>query len=400
MIELVSIGDEVLYGYTINQNASFMAKQLLETGFLVSRHSVVSDEKESVQALLNDAFLRSRFVIATGGLGPTCDDKTKKSVAELFNLPIVTDESLRKMLQEKFDLDTATLDNQCMLPKGAHLFENNLGTAPGFALVKEKSHLICLPGVPAEMKAMFFQVIAYIKKHCSIEKKLCTEVLHFHSVKEVQVDAVLRSLRAKYPHVQVGIYPGFSVQTVHLTCQEKRDSEDAKKYLLEHFGAYQFHAPTLVQAVHSRLLDRGITLATAESCTGGGLAKAFVEHPGASQYFQGSVVTYSNESKVKILHVPEKVLNEEGAVSCEVTEVMAQSVQALFSTTCSIAVSGILGPTGETPTKPVGTVCATIYFQDKEPDSWTMHFHGSREAILEQVIQAIAAKLYKNLSFS
>ena len=404
MIELVAIGDEVLNGYTINRNAAHIAKVLVEKGFTIFRHSVVSDDAASVKELLQEALKRNSCVITTGGLGPTCDDQTKKIVSELFHLKLVEPEGLRQKLLLHFG---EILDEQLLQPEGAYLFENKMGSASGFALDDPKRFagacLICLPGVPLEMQAMLEDVTSYLQERYSVQKHDVTQVLHFHSVTECEVDDVLRQIQKQMPRVQVGIYPGFSVMTVHLKCRAESSSvadtiiAPAKEYLLSHFGKNYFTSPSgsLMEVLHNELIEKKITLATAESCTGGGLAKAFVVHPNASGYFQGSIVCYTNESKIKLLQVPKNLLQEFGAVSCQVTDVMAENVQKQFSSTCAIAVSGILGPTGATPTKPIGTVCATICLKDRLLESWTMHLFGSREAILEQAIQHIAARLYR-----
>ena len=403
MIELVAIGDEVLHGYTVNANASFIAKTLLEHGFVSVRHTVVGDDEKAVSQVLQEALARSSIVITTGGLGPTCDDWTRKIVADLFRVALVEPEGLREKLISRFGKNFPTLEDQVLQVKGAHLFENRLGTASGFTL----NNVICLPGVPQEMKAMLVEeVIPYLKATLPLVKRLFVEPIHFHTLKEPEVDAVLRLMQQKVPEVTYGIYPGYSTLTVHLCAyaaneeEKKRLFQPAKKLLLEQFGAFVYisNQGKLTEAVHTRLLEKGLTLSLAESCTGGALSASFVQYPDASQYLQGSIVSYSNKSKQELLGVDPELFKTVGAVSTEVTEMMALAAKKKFSTDIAIAVSGILGPGGATATKPVGTVSATIVCANQQVHSWTMHFVGNRSSILEQTIQAIHAHLLSLLT--
>lgn len=412
MIELVAIGDEVLYGYTLNGNASFMAQQLLEHGFLVTKHTVVADNAEDVEQVLTEALQRGACVIVTGGLGPTCDDLTRAIVAQIFAVRLSEPENLREKLIGLYGADFVSakrevFENQLLQPEGAHLFENRLGSASGFAIQDSKrfpgGHLICLPGVPQEMRAMFTDsVIDYIKK-CGIDSSapgmaLCIEPLHFHTVKEPEVDQVLRMIQQKIPEVSFGIYPGYSTVSVHIKTKQKdfSDALRAKKLLLEHFHAYQFTSASgkLTQAVHDLMIEKNITLCCAESCTGGALCASFVQYPDASKYVQATIVAYSNEMKETLLGVERATIEAFGAVSCEVTNAMAKGVRARCGSDCAVAVSGIFGPSGGSISKPVGTVCATIVYKEIAVHSWTMHFKGNRAAILERTVQAIHAELY------
>lgn len=403
MIELVAIGDEVLHGYTINSNASYIAKTVLEAGYLTSRHTVVGDDEIQVTKILSEALKRGSFVIVTGGLGPTCDDLTRKIVANLFKVPLKEPPGLRDRLTSLFGLSFPTIEDQVLQLDGAHLFVNRLGSASGFAMENEalfpNSCLVCLPGVPNELQALFStEVLDFLKTKNLLKTALYSEPLHFHTLTESQVDPTLREIEKMNPQIRCGIYPGYSALTVHLECRSEKESiAPYKKLLLERFGAYHYASTTgaLTEAVHELLLSSKITLSCAESCTGGALSASFVRYANASHYFQGAVVSYSNQSKEKLLQVAHKTIESFGAVSVEVTEEMATSIRRQLGTDCSIAVSGILGPTGATPGKPVGTMCATISLLDRPLYSWTMHFVGNRVALLEQTIQAIHAELYK-----
>ncbi len=405
MIELVAIGDEVLYGYRVNSNAAFLANHLLEQGFITTRHQVVGDTTARVTEVLTDALKRGSCVIVTGGLGPTVDDLTRRIAADLFQVALTEPKGLRDTLTARFGKDFITLEDQVLQPEGAVLFENRLGTASGFVLANNQlfpnAHLVCLPGVSQEMKAIFSEsVLPYLVAAGIARSDLYIERLHFHTIKEPEVDAVLRDIHKAYPSVSFGIYPGYSTLSVHIITAHRATVAAAKKMLLDRFQAYQFQSAsaTLTEAVHDMLLAKKITLSLAESCTGGALAHSFIQHAGASGYFVTSIVAYSNAMKEKLLGVDPSLLDAHGAVSVEVTHAMASGVKSRSLSSCSIAVSGILGPEGGAPQKPVGTVCATIMLEGVPTASWTMHLRGNREAILEQTVQAIHARLFALLS--
>ena len=397
-IALIAIGDEVLYGYTPNTNASFISKALLQEGFEVSIHEVVGDNPNEMKKVVQNALHNYEITIITGGLGPTVDDLTRPIIAELFEVPIVFNEKVFKSLKTRFD-DRGTLHNQAELPEGATILENRLGTASGLLLKNEKlfkgASLFALPGVPAEMKELIkTQVIPLLKTLEVPEVREYIYPLHFFELFEADVNPTLQKLEKEYRDISFGIYPAFGTLTVHIKATSKTQDEFFKKInkplntLLEKFQAFRYESPTgrLDEAVHLFLSEHELTIATAESCTGGSLASRFTTYPGASRYYKGSVVAYANDIKVKLLNVEDDLLIEKGAVSEEVTEEMAKSALKLFDVDIAIGVSGILGPTGGSIEKPVGTICATIAFPHIH-HSWTMHFQGSREIILERCIQ-------------
>ena len=375
-IELIAIGDEVLYGYTVNTNGSFIAKELLELGFCPTSHMTIGDDPSQMQEALELALKRSDIVITTGGLGPTCDDHTKEVVSNIFT------------------------------SQEATLFNNNLGSAWGFAVEKGASLLIALPGVPLEMKAMFSQVKEYLKQKFTNRSMPWSCVFHFLDTKELEIDPLLRDIEKKYPTVCCGIYPALGQVSVRFTTQASSQEEASalfqkpQELLLAQFGKKRFESDSgrLDEAVHDKLLLTNETIATAESCTAGALAASLTAYPDSSKYFLGGIVSYANEVKKELLHVGPKVLEEKGAVSIEVVTQMAENARSLFRSDIAIGVSGILGPSGGTPEKPVGTVCAAIARKTKPTFAWIMHLHGNRATLREQTIQQILAKLYYGIS--
>lgn len=399
-IDIFAVGDEVLYGYTTNSNASFIAQNLLERGFLPTMHTVVADCPNTVREQLVAALKRGRLVIMTGGLGPTVDDLTRTILAVTFNVPLVKHEVLRKRL-EKISCTPSSIEDQLIQPEGAILLENAVGTASGLVLENQTlfpgALLIAMPGVPTEMKEMFVhQALPLLEARFTQRQGLIVKTLHFVGLIENQLDPILRIIKQRYPHIACGIYPSFSTVSVQLRGTNARELEEATLPFVEAFNKHIFAAPsgTLVEAVHLELLRQNLTLATAESCTGGALSAAFVANPDASRYLLGGIVAYSNAVKESLLSVDRLLLETHGAVSEEVTCQMALSICQKLGSNLGIAVSGILGPSGGTPEKPVGTVAASIVHDNRVVLSWTMHLKGTRQHLIKKVVEQILARLY------
>lgn len=397
--EVINIGDEVLYGYTENTNASFISKQLLESGFLPVGHIVVGDDPDTIEQTLTQALKRERVIITTGGLGPTIDDLTRKIVAGLFGVMLAPRDDLKERFNVRYGKDYPTLSDQTEQPEGALLLANELGSASGLILEDEKlfprAILIALPGVPEEMKEMLTkQVIPFLKKRYTNAKGLIIKTMHFVGLREHELDPTLRKLKMQYPDVGFGIYPGISVVTIHLRAKSEEMLAPAYNFIRDHFGMHLFSSPsgTLLEAVHLELIRQKISLATAESCTGGAIAAAFVQNPNASAYLQAGVVAYSNDVKIRLLGVDAQVIDKRGAVCEEVTCQMAQNVKRLINTDLAIAVSGIMGPAGGSKEKPVGTVAASIAYKELPVFSWTMSLKGNREMLIKKTVQEILAQ--------
>lgn len=405
-VEILSIGDELITGHTVNSNASFLASALVEAGIVPKRHIVAEDDPASLSQVLKEALLRKSWVITTGGLGPTCDDHTRQVIAELFKVPLRRYDAVYAKMKEAFG-EISVLENQALLPEGALILPNEIGTASGFTMENEAlfpgACLTALPGVPSEMKEMartYF--IPLIKEKLAVGKRLFVRALHFIKLCEIEVDPLLREIEKKYSGVSCGIYPKYGTLSVLVKSYATSEKEFAgiidKPYqLLEStFKDYLFDAPSgqIIEALHHYLLKHAILLATAESCTGGALSARFISQSDASKYFRGSIVAYDNAVKEKMLQVTRKTLLDKGAVSCEVTEEMAKGAAENLGAECAIAISGILGPKGGTKEKPVGTICATIFLKNHPAHSWVMHLSGNREVILEKAVQNVLCELF------
>jgi nicotinamide-nucleotide amidase len=415
-VEIIAIGDEILFGYHDNTNGSFISQMLLQNGHVPTKQQIVGDNPDHLKKALNEALQRDAIIITTGGLGPTIDDRTRQVVGELFAAPVTFRPDLEKQLQERFGPNLPTLKDQSCLPQGAHPFANALGSASGFALENPKlwgkSLLIALPGVPTEMKAMFCQqVLPFLAQRSQHEKSLYIETLHFVGLKEHEVDPSLRQLEQQWPQLLTGIYPSFATLTCHLktSAYNKREAsqylQPAKAVLEEKFGEFLFAAASgqLEEALHALLIAKQLRLALAESCTGGALTASLITYPGASAYLQGTVVAYNNEIKQKCLHIDSALLASQGAVSPAVASQMAEQIRLLMNADCGIAISGILGPDGGTTQKPVGTICAAIALANRPTHAWTSQLQGNRTMILEKARREVLATLYlmlKTYSFN
>lgn len=402
-IEVISIGSELLTGFTINTNAAYISRQLFMRGIPTRHHTIVPDDAEEMRQAFEKALERSRFVIATGGLGPTCDDMTKRVAAELFDAELCYDEAVADSLRKRYGDKLLSLEEQATVPVKAEIIPNALGTASGFLFKRGASFLFLLPGVPPEMCKMFEEVVLpYIDARISDEERLHCEWLHFMGVIESQVDPHLRVLQERSPDLDFGIYPyrGFISLRAAISRQGGRRSQEslaqAIGFLREKYRDFLFEEPSgkIEEALHTLLIEKGLTVSTAESCTGGSIASRLVLLPGASAFFLGSVVAYSCELKTKLLGVSKELLETKGAVSQEVVEEMASGLLAITGSDYGIAVSGIAGPAGGRADKPVGTVWAAIAKRGEKPFSWLMRAHGSREMIIDYTVNSVLGKLY------
>lgn len=403
-IEIVTIGNEVLAGFTVNTNAAFIGQELFKLGLNVSRQTSLPDETEVLREGLSEALACNQLVITTGGLGPTLDDVTQDVAAELFDSPMRFDEEIAQELKKRYGDLPISLEDQATVPTKAMILKNSLGTAPGLVF-HQQSTLICLPGVPAELRVMFSeQVIPFLKKYFVETIKDFRKTVHFFGLTESSVDPVLRDLQKKYPHITFGIYPAQGLLTVSLLCHSHSEREAEREFLqpiqelsrqfAEHI--YESVSGKIEEAIHEHFIQKKLTLSIAESCTGGTVAARLTRLPNASHYFLGSVVAYSNQLKKDLLKIPEAILQEKGAVSEEVASLMAKSIQEITGSDFSLAVTGIAGPSGGTPEKPVGLVYCAIGRKGKPPLVWKIKAHGNRESIIDRSVNELLSALLKN----
>lgn len=387
--EIVSIGTELLKGTTVNSNATFISQQLKSIGFEVQRQTTIPDDKEIIVETLAESLASSPLVITTGGLGPTIDDVTREAISDLIDSPLVFHEELAKALLERFG-EMDSLINQATIPKKALILPNYSGTASGLIFMHGSSLLVVLPGVPIEMEALMEnEVIPYLKKIFPLSNQT-TERLNFFNLFESSVDPTLRKLNASLPELKIGIYPHNSLLSVTLE-GSLREVTIAKEELLKRFDEHHYESSdnTIETGIKELFTKNGWTLSLAESCTGGALAARLTSVPGASAYFLGALVSYSNALKEQLLNIPASLLQEKGAVSKEVALAMAEAIQKNTSSTFAVGITGIAGPTGGTEEKPVGTVHFAI-----NNHSYTLNAKGNRKTIIERSVNFVLGNLY------
>ncbi len=401
-VELIVIGTEVLLGNTLNTNHAFIASKLQDVGFELRKQVTIADDEKTILDCLKDALLTSDVVITTGGLGPTIDDITKKTAALVFASDFYLDTRVEKDLIIRYGESLPTLKNQATIPKKAQALINPVGTAPGLIFRKGKKALILLPGVPAEMKPMLLdQVIPFLEKEFKQKVKPYRKKISLFDLPEFSVDPLLVTLRKKYKNVDFGIYPTLGTLDVQLTVFDIDQRKAFKKLaaplraIKKKFKDNIFEASSglLEEAVQKLFIKKGWTLAVAESCTGGEVSARLTKLPGASNYFIGGVVSYSNSMKKEMLGVDKKLIARKGAVSSEVALAMVKGVLKKTKSDFAIAVSGIAGPNGGSREKPVGTVWMAVCQKGKKPLSWKGQFQGTREMIITFSVNALLGKL-------
>lgn len=365
--EILAVGTELLMGQIANTNAQYISSRLPDVGIGVYYHDVVGDNPERLKQCLVLALSRSDIVILTGGLGPTQDDLTKETVAEAVNRRLVLDqESLDKMTAFFTGLNrTMTHNNvkQAYLPEGSIIIRNKNGTAPGCIIEDGDKVIIMLPGPPSEMKPMFEDsVMPYFGDKS--EFKLVSRFLRIFGIGESAMEDMLIDLIDSQTNPTIAPYAKDGEVTLRITARYEKDSveEDiitpVEDEIRRRLGdaVYSNDNMNLEEVAAKLLMKSGMTLALAESCTGGLIAARFTEIPGISAVFDRAMVTYSNRSKVEALGVKQETLDQYGAVSEQTAIEMAEGIRRVSSTDLGISVTGIAGPDGGTPEKPVGTV--------------------------------------------
>jgi competence/damage-inducible protein CinA-like protein len=404
-LELVTIGTELLLGFTIDSNAAELARALATVGARVVRRATVSDHAAEIAAAVSGALGRTGFVITTGGLGPTRDDITKRTIAELFAAPLELDEAYLERLRERFTRlgrgpMPAANRTQAEIPRGATVLPNRLGTAPGLWLEDARGVAVLLPGVPHEMSGLLRdQVIPRVQQRVvrvsggAVVTR--SRTLRTTGIGESALADRIGALEDRLAPVTLAYLPGLAGVDLRLTAWTVEPAEGerllaaAAAVLLPALGRHYYGDEDcdLAALVLRRLEQREATLAVAESCTGGLIGARLTAVPGASRVFHGGVVAYADRVKVAELGVPEELLARYGAVSEPVVQAMAEGVARRFGATAAVAVTGIAGPSGGTPEKPVGTVWlgATL---DGRTEGAVRRFPGGREDVRQRSAQA------------
>lgn len=352
-----------------NTDARDISEMLSKIGINVKYHTVVGDNPERLRKCVETAKSRADIIITTGGLGPTCDDLTKQILAEAFGLKLIENKAEREGLYDYIRYGKKFTDNnftQAMLPEGCTVFHNNCGTAPGCGFEKDGKIVVMIPGPPKECNAMFREsALPYLRK-------LSEELIVSHSVRifglgESSVDDIFAEEMNRMTNPTMAPYAKECDCLLQITAKAKSVDEAEKmiapvmEHVMQRLGdvVYGVDVECIEESVIKLLREKNMTFSAAESCTGGELAKRFTDMPGASAFFKGGVVTYTNEAKAKLLGIDPTLIEEKGAVSYEVAKAMAENVRALLGTDIGVGVTGLAGPDGD-GVHEVGTVFVSL----------------------------------------
>jgi len=367
--EILNIGDEILYGQITNTNAQWMSGELDKIGIRVVRHSVVSDAEQDILLSLQEAEQRADVILITGGLGPTKDDITKKTLCKFFGTELVRHPEALKTVTEFFESRKREMlevnRQQADLPSNATYIPNLKGTAPGMWFEKSGKIFVSMPGVPYEMQFLMESFVLG-----NLQKFFKTPYIFHKMIKTVGIGESylakeIETWEDNLPeHIRLAYLPTFGMVRLRLTgfgtdkevIQKEVEAKTSEVLPIIDKYVYGFDEDDLAIAVGKLLISQNKTIALAESCTGGFLAHCFTQHSGSSEYLKGSLVAYSNDIKTNVLGVKPETIEEHGAVSEQTVLQMAENVRKLFKTDVGIATSGIAGPLGATKDKPVGTI--------------------------------------------
>lgn len=390
--EIIAVGSELLTPDRIDTNSLFLTEELNKLGIEVLRKTIVGDHRELLAAAFREALNRVPVVISSGGLGPTEDDLTRETVAELLGRRLQRDEAVVKAIEARFrsfrrEMPAVNL-RQAMVPEGAEVLENPRGTAPGLWLEDKGRMVALLPGPPRELKPLFKeQVLPRLERRVS-GTRMHSRELRVTGLGESHVEERIRETYLRYKDVNTTLLAAPGEVQIHLRTWTD-DAQHANATLDELVRSielalgdriYARAALTLEEVVANLLIDSRATIAAAESCTGGLLAERLTRIPGSSNYFLGGAVCYSNEMKTAWADVPPEVIATKGAVSAEVAIALAEGIRRRVRTTLGVGITGIAGPGGGSEDKPVGTVHVALA-SSSGPKERLVHLPGDREAI-------------------
>lgn len=398
-VEILCVGTELLLGDILNTNAQFLAKEFANMGFSMYHQTVVGDNVDRLKKEFELAINRADVVITTGGLGPTKDDLTKETAAEYFNKKLVFDkESYDKIVKYFNKLGREISENnkkQAYLPEGCTILKNDYGTAPGCIIDENGKIVILLPGPPREAAPMFKNyVVPYLKKYQ--KEVLVSKVLRVTGIGEGNAAEMLKDLIDNQTNPTIAPYAKENEVTFRITAKAESEKEALRfiepmeKAVRQRLGdnVYGEGETSLEDVVGAMLIQKKLTIATAESCTGGLLAGRFINYPGISEVFMDGAVTYSNNAKMHRLGVKKETLDKYGAVSSETAAEMAQGIAKTSGTDIGVSTTGIAGPGGGTKEKPVGLVYAGLYIRGKIKTK-KFNIPGDRQRVRNRVVNNV-----------
>jgi len=396
--EIIAVGSELLTPDRLDTNSLFLTGRLNMLGIRVSRKAIVGDQPGDIRDAFSEALHRAEIVISTGGLGPTLDDQTREAVSGLLGLALKLDQETLQHIRERFERMSRAMPEinvrQAMVPEGAEILPNPRGTAPGLWLETRGRFIILLPGPPNEMEGIFEQeVVRRLARH-SPGTRLVKREIRVTGMGESHLEELIAPIYTSYPNVETTILAGQGEIQIHPRMWSA-DAEAARQTLDELTGKievalgehiFSTDGESFEKVVAAALVANHATIATAESCTGGLVAERLTRVPGSSAYFISGVVCYSNEAKTALAGVPGEVIAAHGAVSSEVAIRLAEGIRRRSGATLGIGITGIAGPDGGAPEKPVGTVHIALAAENKTRESRFV-FPGDRERVCWQASQ-------------
>ncbi|MCX4323732.1 MAG: competence/damage-inducible protein A [Lachnospiraceae bacterium] len=398
-VEIIAVGTEILLGNIVNTNAAYLAEKCAGLGLSCYHQDVVGDNEERLTETIRLALTRADIILLSGGLGPTQDDLTKEAAAKVMGKELYLHEPSREAIRQFFaERNLEITENnwkQAMVPEGCIVVENPGGTAPGIIIAENGKHVVLMPGPPGELIPMFEKsIIPYLAE-------LTTGVIYSQTVKicgvgESKAESMVEDLVDAQDNPTIATYAKTGEVHLRVTATAPDEKEAKKlvkpmvKELKGRFGNHVYTTDsevTLEKTVVDLLMANKLTACTVESCTGGMLSARLINVPGVSEVFKSGYVTYSNKSKRKLLGIKKNILVKYGAVSEQIAREMAKTAATLARTDVSVSTTGIAGPDGGTPEKPVGlvyigcNVCGRVTVKE-------CHFHGTREKIRESTVSA------------
>lgn len=396
--EIIAVGSELLTPDRVDTNSLFLTAELNKLGVEVTRKCVVGDDRGDIRDAFAQALERADLAISTGGLGPTEDDLTREVVADLLGRKLESNPAVTRTIQDRFArIGRKMVDinaRQAMVPEGAGVLENLRGTAPGLWLETDGRIVILLPGPPSEMQAMFAKQVAERLAARAGGMRQVTRELRAAGMPESDVDQRIAPIYMKYPDVRTTILAAPGEIQIHLRAWSD-DARGIGKVLDEIAESitmalgeniFTTRGQTIEQVVADALTLHRATISAAESCTGGLLAERLTRIPGSSNYFLGGVISYSNELKSAWADVPTAMIESHGAVSAEVAIALAEGVRRHTGSTLGVGITGVAGPAGGTPEKPVGLVHIALA-DGNAPQERRLHFPGDRDRVRWQASQ-------------
>lgn len=371
---IITIGDEILIGQTLNTNAAYIGEKLTHNQINITGSSVVPDIKENIVAEFERSLANNDLVIVTGGLGPTHDDVTRNCIVDFFKSGLVKNEQVLSDIKYLFEIRGRILtkinEDQALIPRIALPIRNSKGTAPGFWIEKEDKIFIAMPGVPYEMKEMMndFVIPRLLERNKTLGKKVIIKNLLTTGIPEStlfdklgDLEKLLKGARLAFLPSHYGVKLRLTVEGVDFESAQNKLEEIEQKIRFT-IGRYIFgkDEDTIEEVLANLLIDRGLKISIGESCTGGLISHRLTNISGSSIFFERGIVAYSNHAKVELLKVDEEIIAKYGAVSFEVAKQMANGAKEVSGADIGLAVTGILGPTGATPTKPIGLVYISL----------------------------------------